>query len=216
MSTLPTRIAKQIAGQCCYSGCTDKALDGSDYCDPHDAHERGRDANKKRRRRQRLAQAGLCVAGCGRKVPRKRKPDGSVMQRRCNGCKKVLRDARVPDDAGSVPGASSEPDRITHEVEGDGYARKRFHGQQRRGQQKRWQLDLQDLDDAIDRLQRTKRGVILAREAEEAGVPRVQRDEIRFEAMSHAAHAGRFVDDVLERNGYDDGEMIETIAKARA
>lgn len=221
MSTLPVRLEKQIAGKCLYSGCRADAIDGSDFCDPHDAHERGRAANRQRRHRQKVADAGMCIAGCGRKVARQRGKDGKIKRRRCAVCRKEHRKqvqnararTRVTGEDRGVTGDA--PDlRITREVEGDGYARTRFHGQERRGQQKRHQLDLQDLDDAIDRLQRAKRGVLLYVEAA-AALPKVQLDDIRLEAMAQAAHAGRFIREVLGRNRYDDGEMIETDAKTR-
>lgn len=218
--TIPARLAKQIAGTCCYSGCTDPALDGSDYCGPHDAHERGRDANRKRRRRARLAKAGLCITGCGRKVVRKRRADGTIMQRRCKQCSKVLaQEARsrrsVTGGSRSVPGDASEADRVSREVEGDGYARTRYHGQPRRGQQPRHQLDDQDLVDAVDRIERARRGLVLWKEAKDAELPRIQLQEILNAAMAQAAHAKRFIAEVLERNRYDDrpDEMIESDGK---
>lgn len=229
--TLPIRIAKRIRGECLYSGCTEEALDGSDYCAPHDAHERGRDAGKKRRRRQRLADQGRCiVSGCGRKVAKRKRPNGAIQQRRCPHCSKLkladeqeAREKRgVPGVDSGVPGDSTDKLRTREVMEADGYIRTRGVGQSRRGQQKRWQLDLQDIEDAIDRLQRAKRGILLARDAEEAQVPRVQRDEIRFEACAMARHASRFIDEVTERNGYSDSagagdsdEIAETRKQAR-
>lgn len=228
MSNLPTKIAKRIAGQCLYSGCHEKALDDSDYCGPHDAHERGRAANRQRRHRQKLADAGLCSAGCGRKVPRKRRPDGTVIPRRCRKCRKThsermreIREARgkacVTGIARGVTGDTGADDRTTRSVEADGYARTRYHGQPRRGQQPRWQLDFQDLDEAVEEIRRARRGIQLACEAEQAQTPRVQLDAIRNEAMSHAALARRFVEEVLRRNRYKDtdDEMIETGATTR-
>lgn len=225
--TLPVKVLKRIAGTCLYSGCEDMALDGSDYCAPHDAHERGRGAGKQRRRRQALANRGRCiVAGCGRKVPKRKRPDGAIMQRRCSSCTKAHRLAAreksgVSRSRAGVPGVAvgdASEARTTREAEGDGYARTRYHGQSRRGQQKRWQLDIQDAEDAILALRAAIRGFELARDAEEAQTPRVQRDEIRFAACAQVRLAGRFGDEIAERNGYDDserGEIAETVVRAR-
>lgn len=204
--TLPVKISKRIAGTCLYSGCTEGALDGSDFCVSHDSHEKGREAGKQRRRRQALADKGRCiVAGCSRKVAKRKRPNGTIQLRRCVQCSKRHRlaaraKAGVTGDRRGVPGATDE--RVTRDLEGDGYARTRYHGQSRRGQQPGWQLDEQDLDEAVSLLQRTKKGLELARDAEAAGVPRIQRQEIKDAALSLASQASRFVDEVLDRNRY--------------
>lgn len=91
---LPARLAKQIAGRCCYGACPLDALDGSDHCPAHDAHERGRGSARQKRRRLRLAERGVCiVAGCGRKVG-KRIRSGRVVLRRCARCGKADREAK--------------------------------------------------------------------------------------------------------------------------
>lgn len=80
-----------LAGICTYSGCTDNAVDGSSFCSTHDAMERAWKSGSERRRRQKRADAGLCRDGCGRKVRKRRRPDGTIQQTRCLDCKKKRR-----------------------------------------------------------------------------------------------------------------------------
>lgn len=145
---IPLKLAKRIRGECCYSGCNDPALDGSDYCAPHDAHERARSTKRQNRHRQKLADAGLCRDGCGRKVGKRHRPDGSIVPRRCGTCRrahaKKLRDdrekARVTDASMGVTvsdhavsdHAARIAARITSVVDSaDGYARTRMKGGKR-------------------------------------------------------------------------------------
>lgn len=119
---LPLKIAKRIRGECLYDGCRDAAPDG-DYCAKHDAHERGRDASKKRRRRQRLAKAGLCVDGCGKKIGKRGRADGSFVQRRCPACAKVRNEAAKKKRQG-VPGGSKDVPGSTVETKAERVARR--------------------------------------------------------------------------------------------
>ncbi len=123
---LSPRLTKRLGGRCCYGACGAEPLDGSDYCGPHDAHEKGRDRAKKKRRRARLANRGLCAAGCGRKVG-KRKNDGRPIQRRCAQCAKALRARRliVPGDDAIVPVAPTVA-QVKLELGKDGATRTRY------------------------------------------------------------------------------------------
>lgn len=197
---------RKEAQTCTRGGCNEPPGDASNECPKHQAD------SKKRKRRHRLkmrrlwTKKKLCLR-CGRK---RRK--GSKWCHRCLVKAGKLRELEQDKQR------DNEPDRVTREVEGDGYARTRRHGQPRRGQQPWSQLNDQDLVDAIDRLQRARQGLALAASAEVAQLPRVQRDEIKNAACAHAAHAKRFIAEVLERCGYDEGdadEMIDSAATTR-
>jgi hypothetical protein len=182
---------RKEAGICTRAGCSKLAGEESNECPRHQ-----RDSQKRRRRhrmkaRRLWAKKRLCLR-CGGKRAFGRKW--------CGRC--LVREDRARTSAGDKQ-RDNKDDRTTDVLEADGYARSRYHGQSRRGQQKRHQLDAQDIDEAIERLQRAKRGVLLAAEAEEQQMPRVQRDEIRLAAMAQAALAGRFVEEILDRNNYD-------------
>lgn len=137
---LPRKLARQLAGRCCYGACEDSALDGSDFCAPHDAHERGRKRSRARRRRLRLAEQGVCiVAGCGRRVGKQRGPSGGVVLRRCPACKKAhrkeQRDRRgvAVDSCGVAVDAPLPSSHWKTETYSDGSTRTRYVGRASRG-----------------------------------------------------------------------------------
>jgi hypothetical protein len=221
VSTLPIKVEKRIAGECLYSGCREQARDGSDYCDPHDAHERGRDAAKKRRRRQRLAGAGLCAGGCGRKVGKRRRTDGTIVQRRCSGCTKELKaEARkrrsVPGDRRSVPGnaadlgSASSPAgwKVTLEQSPDGIMRERsrYAGQGKKGRQSIEQLDDQDRADAIRCIDRGLEHLATHRSPAVQEMPRIQRDEYLAQALDQLRRAQGWLDEIIERHSAKSGK----------
>jgi hypothetical protein len=205
----PTKLVKRIAGMCLYSGCDNHALDGSDFCAPHDAHERGRDANKKKRRRQRRAEAGLCVAGCGRKVGKQRNQDGSLKRRECPACRKDTRErarrarkerqvANVPGDQRAVPGDTGlwRPD------PGGDYERIRYRGKGRRGQLTREQQideDIRDVGFAQAELDKLTHALEQLKRPEVMDLPRVQREAASRSVMLFIGAASRFLDGLAEK-----------------
>lgn len=191
-SEQPTKLSRtltrRLAGRCCYGACTADALDGSDYCAPHDAHEKGRDAAKKRRQRLARAKAGRCVTGCGRKVGKRRVKRKWIAMRECPTCArrraKKQRDARkrdVPGDSRDVPGGGDRPARGGFRTEQRTvvnwrdkskqreYTAQRFVGRPRRGAPSKSDRDedlRSDIDDAIAILTRIRdEGIALVRSA---------------------------------------------------
>ncbi len=212
MSTLlPITIEKQIARTCTYSGCDDRADDDSEYCGPHEAHERGRKANAARRRRQRLADAGVCIVeGCGRKVPKRKRKNGTVQQRRCGGCGKEHRAAmrvksHAPGVAGMGAGVAGDPSDPLWRVD-PGTTWKRFRGKGRRGRLTREEQAAEDKRDAKFAIDAIKDFIgaidIVMSEAVQA-LGRIQRDEAKRQAAQHLGSARRFLEDLEERYGAD-------------
>lgn len=208
MSTLPTKLAKQIAGKCCYSGCHLDAKDGSDFCDPHDAHERGRDAAKKRRRRQRLAADGRCAAGCGRSVAKRRKRGGGWQARECRVCAKGHRErtaaarakACVPGEPRAVPGDDEDP---RWRVD-PGTTWNRYRGKGRRGRLTREeQIDerIRSVDFAFEELRKFRRALVQLKLPEVIELPKIQREAAGREAAFFGSAAVRHVDDALDDLG---------------
>jgi hypothetical protein len=201
--SLPTRIEKQIAGRCCYGGCHDPAKDGSDYCEPHDAHERGRDAAKKRRRRQRLADSGRCIAGCGRKVGKRRRPDGSIALRECRQCSKATkaRHARPVPGAGlPVPGDAID---IDWRVD-PGTNWLRYRGKGRRGRLTNAEQADEDRRDARFAIADIEKfiaaiDVVMSEAVQALGAE--QRKAAKRQAAQHLGSARRFLEDLEERYG---------------
>lgn len=182
---------RRLARLCCYGACPEPAHGDGDYCEVHDAHERGRARTKAKRRRQRLADAGRCIVpGCGAKVGKQR-VGGRVVQRRCPGCMGADRKAkadrrRVPGKESRVPGNGEIPPaarrgHTKQETYSDGSTRTRYVGRATRGgpsKEDRARDVLKDAADAVRWLQ-----AFLARYPDEwprvDDLPRIQRDEAR-------------------------------------
>jgi len=209
----PTKLVKRIAGMCLYSGCDDHALDGSDFCAPHDAHERARAANKQRRRRLRRAEAGLCVAGCGRKVGKQRNPDGSLMRRECPTCRRDTRErarrarkerqvANIPGDQRAVPGDVGCDTGLWRPDPGGDYERIRYRGKGRRGQLTREQQideDIRDVGFAMAELEKLTHALEQLKRPEVMNLPRWQRDAVNRSVMLFIGAASRFLDGLAEK-----------------
>lgn len=216
MSTqLPTRLAKQIAGDCCYSGCTEKAVDGADYCAPHDAVERSRVALKQRQRRQKLAAQGLCRDGCGRKVKKRRKVGGKFKLVRCGTCKRRRKKADAAErkkqgvslESAGVPSAPLDPHfRIEHDKrpERAGQSTVRYVGKSHRGRLSREEQiaeDQRDAQFAIDYLKEFVRALSVLKRGDVLDLPAVQRSAAHREAAQFPSSAARICDDLAERYG---------------
>lgn len=201
---LDRRTAKQLAGVCCYGACQERALDGSDYCAPHDAHERGRARAKAARRRLRLIKAGICIVdGCGAKVgkrPRGARGAGKPY-RRCMDCVRKDRaaKARVPVDSARVP--DKEP-KTKIEIHADGYARIRTVGRGVRGQKSRAELDddlRQDLTDAIAQVAAVRdSGIAQLRLPQVADLGRIAKREAQSIVADRLLTAKRALEAVAE------------------
>lgn len=203
---LDRRTARQLKGECCYGACTDDALEGSDYCAPHDAHERGRAAAKQRSRRLRRANAGVCIGGCGRKVG-KRFVKGRVVQRRCAACSKTHKEAErdrrgVPGDERGVPVSSSSgghfkvEERATARADGTPHkAHVRYVGRAHRGGPTRAEIDADMLRDARRArsllLHFEEKGLPILRDIEAQQPTRSQRAEVRILAGDPVGQAFR-------------------------
>lgn len=206
-SDLSPKLARQLAGRCCYGACPENALGGSDYCAPHDAHEKGRDAKKKKKRRQALADKGICiVAGCGRKVG-KRKQAGRVALRECARCTEAHRKRRivarpVPDGDRPVPGNGEIPPSVKLEVGKDGATRTRYVSGRSKGGQSKELQDAEILRDAEYARQAMGRFVLafgIACSDEVRFLPRYQRQEAMRVAADHPAQAARLLASVAAR-----------------
>ena len=138
---IPSKLARKLAGICRH--CSELAVDGSSYCAPHDA----------------MARAGLCVAGCGRKVVKRagRKP------RECSDCTKLHRkraaDARSrvrTERVACVPTSGEISPSVKLEVGRDGATRTRYVPRPGQGGPSREETDrglLRDLQDGLGRIQ---------------------------------------------------------------
>ena len=185
-------LEKKVAQLCTYHRCKCAPAEGAQLCPRHLRKQRKRDARYKARLRARRRHAGQC-AFC----PAKSKTY------RCMAC--VIKAGFAPRK--SVQSSVDKSARIAARTVMHGDGRTRYHGQARRGQQSRAQLDEQDLADAIARLQRAKDGLAAARSPEAQLLPRIQREEAERAALAQLELAGRFLDDVGERNSRLNGPV---------
>lgn len=189
---------RKESGRCTYPGCDQAQGELTLLCDVHAVAARARRRRSESKLRYALRKAKRC-ADCGK--PSK--------QYRCPACRIVvgrgigLRANKSEDKSQRIAARVAARTEAVDEHVADGYRRKRFRGQDRRGRQTNQQIDEQDLDDAIERLRRAKAGLALARSAEVQQLPRIQREEAKHEALSQADHGMRFVEEVLERNRYN-------------
>jgi hypothetical protein len=186
-------LERKLAGLCVYHRCGTPPADGAQLCLHHLAKQRKRDAKYKAKLRARRRESGLC-AFCLAKSK----------TYRCLAC---LVKAGFAARRKSVPCSVDKSARIAARTVMHHDGRTRYHGQNRRGQQPRAQLDDQDLAEAISRLQRAKDGLAAARSPEAQLLPRIQREDAERAALAQLELAGRFLDDVGERNSRLNGPV---------
>jgi hypothetical protein len=92
-------------------------------------------------------------------------------------------------------GTDSDPWR----KDSDGW--KRYRGKGRRGPPAAAVNDEQDLKDAERALEKGRQALAYARSPEVQALPRIQRAGVKSEAVAFLAHAARFLDEVVDRNG---------------
>jgi hypothetical protein len=216
--TLSARaFAKRLRSECLH--CGETALDGSDYCAPHDAKERGQRSTRQRRLRQKRADAGLCMSGCGRKVSRRRRPDGTVLPRECPTCSDLHRKRvakareRVRNEHQEcVTGDEQIPPRghwkLAHgsaDAEARGWRPvARYVGRDRRGapsREDRRRDALRSRDDGLALAVRFERARITYEGDDVQAMPRIQRDAALEEVRDLLRRASRMFEDAAELYG---------------
>lgn len=137
---------------------------------------------------------------CGQ-CGKKRRPGGKL----CPACSvrfgatpRPLVQHYVEHDAD--PAVAGWKETIEQSPDGKLRARRRFAGQGKRGRQSGAQLDEQDLADARRCVLEGERGLAYYRTAEVQALPRIQRDEVRAEALAKLQRAQRWLADIIDRN----------------
>lgn len=209
---LPTKLAKRISGKCLYSGCGEDALDGSDYCASHDARIKGWKRTSARRRRQDLADRGICIVEqCGKKVGKRKRANGTIQQRRCGACSKAKlaaeREARRErgvdhGDRGVdyVTEATDENDPRFRCDPGTNWSR--YRGKGRRGRLTREEQideDIRDLRHAIAYLHDAARRIERLKLPEVMELPTIQRQAAYRTAGEPIGSATRQLEELAER-----------------
>lgn len=182
-------VDRKVAIVCTREGCDAAPDDDCNECSVHRADSNARQRRYRLKHKPVWARKKLCLR-CG---DRRRK--GSKW---CSSC--LIKAGKLKTQERNRPRNNEQ--RVTREVEGDGYARTRRHGQARRGQQPGWQLNEQDIDDAIERLNRAKALLEHERSEEVQALPRIQRQAVKNDAGGQIELAIRFAREVQERCGY--------------
>lgn len=125
---------------------------------------------------------------CGRKSPDRVE---------CLVC--LARRGELPIESRPPPDRTLNQTRTDRVVEADGYERKRFVGQARRGAPSRETEDRWDLQSAKTSIERAFEGYAVAGDMEN-GLSDADRTEARKAARGHLALAVRFGEEILERN----------------
>lgn len=188
--------ARKESARCTVEGCRRKACDRSSRCLKHyRAHKRADRAWRQRQRDARRA-AGECIDCPPDRIARA--TEGSS---RCLACRVKRRGLRASD--GGV-GQGVDPDRSTQiaaatRKHADG--RVRYHGQQKRGQQPKAQLNLQDLRHARQDFDGMAAGLeLLAEQGQD--LHRGERERVEGATASLGERASGRIDDILERLGH--------------
>lgn len=209
---LDLHLRKRLRGTC--RDCASPALEDSNYCDKHDAMARARSRKWINRQRSKRAELGRCADGCGRKVDRRRRQDGSIALTRCPKCKKKRqadqkerREKRRVDGLGC--GVDGSPDGKTGNWRPDydpdtGAEWQRYRGKGRRGRLTyEEQLDEDDRDLAeVERL--VRRGRIARQRLKDPAIrdlPMVQREEAKRLANEDICRASRMLDEQADKYG---------------
>lgn len=186
-SAVENRADKQAKGECVRKRCSAEAADGSDYCAKHRDEQRAYQRGYMARLRAKRRAKRLCT-WCGKRLPRRLWPGRDAQTASCDAC-------RIKRDRMGARGvkqsvenhASRVAARVVTAVDGsDGYARTRLRGG-KRGAPKAEQLDDADLRDLRLYIEKAAAGIAVANSEEVQALPRIQRDEAKYAAMSWVA-----------------------------
>ena len=179
---------RTLAGTCTYPGCESPCQDDNLLCPEHAAGHASRSASYRARKKREWTAAKCCLR-CG---ATKRKP-GRVWCARC-----VTQVGRLRTDRDDRDKDRDKSNRITVDIERDGYGRERYHGRARRGAMSKVETVRQGLEEAAKSIAKALDGVTEYETEHVQSLPRIQREAVLDAAVSHADHAERFLDEVRE------------------
>lgn len=189
--------AAQEEARCARAGCALSLADGAAYCSEHHEDQKRRARESAARRRERWEAEQLCTR-CG----------GVRYQGRalCRMCLKSL--GRITEDV--VDNVIDKPRtvrtvrRLEQSPDGKPRLRTRYVGQGKRGRRPQSDLDREDLEAAIKALALGSDGLRYWRQVDaERQIPRVQRDDVKHQALAKLVQAGRWIVEVIKRHGYE-------------
>ena len=186
---------RKEAGRCTTPYCKRRCSGGTQLCH---GHRRAAAVARQRYNRRRRKNRKVCID-----CPRKAKDGRHCLRCRAMRTARRSRKTRVGDKVGDKRSA------IERRTAVDNFGRVRYHGQERRGQQPRAQLDQKDIKDAIAALVQVEAALAQVRDPSNADIPRLQRKEAESAVLAVGALGCRLYGNVLLRNGCDP-EMLVT------
>lgn len=188
-----------VDGECTRCGVElpeDRKADGHSMCARCHGYMLTAKRRSAKKARLRWKRKRLC-GECGKK----RRPGGRL----CPVCS--VRKGAVPRQflEHSVEHSRDRPDeqwdaRVEQSPDGKPRARRRFHGQGKRGRQSGAQLDEQDFLDARRCVEEGWQGLLYYRSAEVQSLPRIQRDEVKSAALAKFSRGQRWLEEIIDRN----------------
>lgn len=186
---------RKAEGWCLYSASCPRRAEGwpeptGCHCPQHALKHRKQNAKRQRERRAQLAEAGKCV--------RCRKPSTTY---RCMGCR-LLDRCDLPSTSVADGVSVDRSAKIAAATSKDPDGRTRYRGQQKRGQQPKWQLNLQDLRHCSEDWAQFVEGL---QKLGGEGALKMHRSDYHSAEIAVAKvgdRVSRRMDDILERLGY--------------
>lgn len=172
------------------------ALDGSELCQKHLKDKRKRDSSYRERQREKRKAANLCI-WCPQSRPPVKLPEG---QATCIACR--ISHRRFSSTVEVVGNDVDRAARIAARTKTHADGRTRYHGQPRRGQPPRDQLDAQDLRMAKGCMEAFELGLAELQTEAVKAAPRVQRDSAHSTVLHEGERVIGHLEDILERHGH--------------
>lgn len=190
---------RKLDGQCTRCGCDlteARKTAGFSMCEKCQGYVQEAKRRSAKKQRLRWKRRRLC-GQCGKK----RRPGGKL----CPAC--TVKFGSVPKqlvdhyvDHGGDRTDEKWDARLEQSPDGKLRARRRFHGQAKRGRQSDAQLDAQDLADARRCIQEGWDGLGYYRTTEVQALPKIQREDVRREAIAKLARGQRWLGEIIDRN----------------
>jgi hypothetical protein len=190
---------RKVDGRCTYPGCPRHATDESVLCAKHLASQRERKRRSQNAIRAARRKAGLCPR-CG---------ETSTQDYMCSACRVIHARMRGPNSAGEhkQEHKPTKAQRIAERIiawenSPTNAGRKRLRGG-KRGRRSIETIDGEDLDDAKRCIDHGIEGLAYFRQLDkEAQMPKVQREDVKAQALAKLVECRRWLREVIERHGY--------------
>ncbi len=190
--------ARKLSRRCTRDGCKRQARDDSQLCTKHLRRKKQTDSEWINRKRAERRAAGLCI-WCPGSNPAPATPDSTA----CLPCRIKRRRIKVSDGGvGGVVGRSAAIAAATSRDMTGPNGRVRYRGQQKRGQQPKWQLNLQDVRHVRRDFETFEQAIKMLAEPAARQMHASDRERAERETAGVGESMTRRTGDILERLGH--------------